>query len=42
MISHQRDQDLVVVEAKYTELAVRALHDGFGLDKSPADRRSDL
>jgi aspartate kinase len=23
-----------VIEAKYAELAVRALHDGFGLDKA--------
>ena len=25
-----------IIAAKYTELAVRALHEGFGLDKSPA------
>ena len=25
-----------IIAAKYTELAVRALHDGFGLDKAPA------
>jgi aspartate kinase len=28
----------VVVEGKYAELAVRVLHDGFGLDKPPAER----
>ena len=28
----------VVVEAKYAELAVRVLHDGFGLDKPPTER----
>ena len=25
-----------IIAAKYTELAVRALHEGFGLDKVPA------
>jgi aspartate kinase len=24
-----------VIQSKYTELAVRALHEGFGLDKAP-------
>ena len=24
-----------LIHSKYTELAVRALHDGFGLDKGP-------
>jgi aspartate kinase len=28
----------VVVEGKYAELAVRVLHDGFGLDKPPSER----
>ena len=31
---HERDQGLCLIAAKYTELAVRALHDGFGLDKA--------
>ena len=26
----------LVIEEKYMELAVRALHDAFGLDKAPA------
>jgi hypothetical protein len=30
----------VVIDAKYTELAVRVLHDGFGLDKPPTQRVS--
>lgn len=28
----------VVIDGKYAELAVRVLHDGFGLDKPPAER----
>ena len=27
-----------MIDAKYTELAVRALHDGFGLDLPPSER----
>jgi aspartate kinase len=36
MISTSEIKISVVVEAKYAELAVRVLHDGFGLGKSPA------
>jgi aspartate kinase len=40
MISTSEIRISVVIEAKYTELAVRVLHDGFGLDKPPAQRVS--
>jgi aspartate kinase len=40
MISTSEIRISVVIEAKYTELAVRVLHDGFGLDKPPAERVS--
>ncbi len=40
MISTSEIRISVVIEAKYTELAVRVLHDGFGLDKPPAHRVS--
>jgi aspartate kinase len=40
MISTSEIRISVVVDAKYGELAVRALHDGFGLDKPPAERAS--
>jgi aspartate kinase len=40
MISTSEIRISVVVDAKYGELAVRALHDGFGLDKPPAERTS--
>jgi aspartate kinase len=36
MISTSEIKISVVVEAKYAELAVRVLHDGFGLGKAPA------
>ena len=26
-----------LIHSKYTELAIRCLHDGFGLDKAPTD-----
>jgi aspartate kinase len=39
MISTSEIKISVVVEAKYAELAVRVLHDGFGLG-SPAEARS--
>ena len=35
MISTSEIRISVVIDAKYTELAVRVLHDGFGLDKPP-------
>ena len=38
MISTSEIRISVVVESKYTELAVRVLHDGFGLDKPPGQR----
>ena len=38
MISTSEIRISVVVEAKYAELAVRVLHDGFGLDKPPGER----
>jgi aspartate kinase len=38
MISTSEIKVAVVVEGKYAELAVRVLHDGFGLDKPPAER----
>jgi aspartate kinase len=38
MISTSEIKISVVVEGKYAELAVRVLHDGFGLDKPPAER----
>jgi aspartate kinase len=38
MISTSEIRISVVIDAKYTELAVRVLHDGFGLDKPPAQR----
>ena len=40
MISTSEIRISVVVDAKYGELAVRALHDGFGLDKPPGERAS--
>ena len=40
MISTSEIRISVVIESKYTELAVRVLHDGFGLDKPPAQRVS--
>jgi aspartate kinase len=40
MISTSEIRISVVIEAKYAELAVRVLHDGFGLDKPPAQRTS--
>jgi aspartate kinase len=40
MISTSEIRISVVVESKYTELAVRVLHDGFGLDKPPTQRVS--
>ena len=38
MISTSEIRISVVVDAKYAELAVRCLHDGFHLDKPPAER----
>jgi len=38
MISTSEIRISVVISAKYTELAVRILHDGFGLDKPPEKR----
>jgi aspartate kinase len=38
MISTSEIRISVVVERKYAELAVRVLHDGFGLDKPPEER----
>ncbi|MEG3639105.1 aspartate kinase [Magnetococcus sp. PR-3] len=38
MISTSEIKISVVIEEKYTELAVRALHDAFELDKDPGDR----
>jgi len=38
MISTSEIRTSVVIDSKYTELAVRVLHDGFGLDKPPAER----
>jgi aspartate kinase len=38
MISTSEIRISVVISAKYTELAVRVLHDGFGLDKPPEKR----
>ena len=38
MISTSEIRISVVIEAKYAELAVRVLHDGFGLDKPPEKR----
>jgi aspartate kinase len=38
MISTSEIRISVVIEAKYAELAVRVLHDGFGLDKPPEQR----
>jgi aspartate kinase len=38
MISTSEIKISVVVEGKYAELAVRVLHDGFALDKPPAER----
>ena len=40
MISTSEIRISVVIESKYVELAVRVLHDGFGLDKPPAQRVS--
>ncbi|MBI4512285.1 MAG: aspartate kinase [Deltaproteobacteria bacterium] len=40
MISTSEIRISVAVEAKYAELAVRVLHDGFGLDKPPEARVS--
>ena len=39
MISTSEIKISVVVEAKYAELAVRVLHDGFGLGEPPEKRR---
>ncbi|MFH0902068.1 MAG: aspartate kinase [Pseudomonadota bacterium] len=38
MISTSEIRISVVVDAKYSELAVRVLHDGFGLGKAPGER----
>ena len=38
MISTSEIRISVVIERKYAELAVRVLHDGFGLDKPPEER----
>jgi aspartate kinase len=38
MISTSEIRVSVAIEAKYAELAVRVLHDGFGLDKPPEQR----
>ncbi len=38
MISTSEIRISVVIERKYAELAVRVLHDGFGLDKPPQER----
>jgi aspartate kinase len=38
MISTSEIRISVVIEAKYAELAVRVLHDGFGLDQPPEKR----
>jgi len=40
MISTSEIRISVVIDSKYTELAVRVLHDGFGLDKPPTQRVS--
>ena len=40
MISTSEIKISVVVEAKYAELAVRVLHDGFGLGEPPEKRRA--
>jgi aspartate kinase len=40
MISTSEIRISVVIEAKYAELAVRVLHDGFALDKPPAERNA--
>ena len=40
MISTSEIKISVVVEAKYAELAVRVLHDGFGLGEAPDKRKS--
>jgi aspartate kinase len=39
MISTSEIKISVVVESKYAELATRVLHDGFGLDKPPEQRK---
>jgi aspartate kinase len=40
MISTSEIRISVVIQAKYAELAVRVLHDGFGLDQPPDKRKS--
>lgn len=42
MISTTEIKISIVLEAKYLELAVRALHDAFGLDKAPEEVDSEL
>lgn len=42
MISTTEIKISIVIEAKYLELAVRALHDAFGLDKAPEKVDSEL
>ena len=42
MISTSEIKISVVIEAKYAELAVRTLHDGFKLDQPPESRNSEL
>jgi aspartate kinase len=38
LISTSEIKISVVVAKKYAELALRTLHDGFGLDRPPAER----
>ena len=38
MISTSEIKISVVVAKKYAELALRTLHDGFGLDRPPSER----
>jgi aspartate kinase len=41
MITTSEIKISVIIEEKYLELAVRALHSSFGLDKEPQDERAD-
>jgi aspartate kinase len=40
MISTSEIKISVVIDQKYAELAVRVLHDGFGLDEAPESRKA--
>jgi aspartate kinase len=41
MITTSEIKISVIIEEKFLELAVRALHSSFGLDKEPKDENAD-